>query len=489
MCENDRVSLFNLTRSIASKKMIAYKLISIIFICSFLISPSYAEIVDSTNQVDKTKSVSNCKLLISGDPLSKFCQQQFKNITAQVAGLFPESNSKIITGQRLGGVFAVYQNNKKCYISCGYRDLNFKERLHAHSVFEIASNTKTFTAAILGTMHVQKKLNVLHTVQDNLPSGFNLGTDEINVTYQQLATFSGGFPYSDPPNAVNPGIKTFPQSSFEADVNSLDPSQLPSVSAYNVNPPQYLPTMNVYSNSSFGLLGQILANIEYPGVAFDDSLLNALYCQYILNPLKMYESNTCMPSQAQNGNCLSYNDVCVAQSKWQKLDYVPGFRIDNSSETFISAAFFPYQPWAPAGAMRSSPSDMLKYMQMILGVNSKTPTLTEGANLGLNSNNYLPVPEGEKPRINHPAPNSPSHQGWAWVVLPANANHNPNTIQFKLGGHVGFNSFIGVDKSLGYALVILTNTGPDKSGKANPNPNSNLQTLGVNIMIEASSGQ
>ncbi|MCF6775710.1 beta-lactamase family protein [Thiotrichales bacterium 19X7-9] len=431
-----------------------------------------------------TRSNNNCILLLSGHPDSKFCQQQLKHVVAQTKNVFPGKNMNIVTGQRVGGIFAAYQNDLECYISCGYKDLNFKKRLNEHSVLEIASVTKTFTATILGVMQVQKKLNSLDFVKPNLPLGFTFASNEMNVTYQQLATFSGGFSYSDPPNAINPSTTTFPQSSFEDDINNLNPAEPPSTTVYTVNPPQYLPTVNVYSNSSYGLLGQVLANIHYPGVAFNDAVLNALYCDFILNPLRMSKTNVCTPLQTKNRRCTSYNSICKSQSGWLILmDFVPGYRINNTSHIFESAPFFPYQPWAAAGSLRSTALDMMKYMKMILGV-TNTPDLTDGANLGLSGNYYLPIPQGQKARINHPAPNSPAHQGWAWVVLPANANKNPNQIQFKLGGHAGFNSFIGVDMTLGYAIVILTNTGPDHKGRVNPNVDSNLQRIGVNIMVE-----
>ena len=103
---------------------------------------------------------------------------------------------------------------------------------------------------------------------------------------------------------------------FVTAINQLDPGNSPSVPAYSVQPPQYLPSFNVYSNSSYGLLGQSLAYIDFPTEAFSPGVLNALFCRYILNPLNMTRTNVCAPSVTLNGQCTSFNQICSAQADW-----------------------------------------------------------------------------------------------------------------------------------------------------------------------------
>ena len=181
------------------------------------------------------------------------------------------------------------------------------------------------------------------------------------MTYQQLATFSGGFYYSDPPN-YPPQNPPYTQADFVTAINQLDPGNSPSVPAYSVQPPQYLPSFNVYSNSSYGLLGQSLAYIDFPTEAFSPGILNALFCRYILNPLNMTRTNVCIPSVTLNGQCTSFNQICSAQADWSNtMEFTQGSSVKNGRFTAVNP--FPWVPWAAAGAIRSNAEDMVKYTQ------------------------------------------------------------------------------------------------------------------------------
>ena len=58
--------------------------------------------------------------------------------------------------------------------------------------------TKIFTTAILAMRALGSHgLNVYGPVKPYLPPGYRLTSSEGNVTFQQLATFTGGFDWSD----------------------------------------------------------------------------------------------------------------------------------------------------------------------------------------------------------------------------------------------------------------------------------------------------
>ncbi len=103
-------------------------------------------------------------------------------------------------------------------------------------------------------------LNVYGPVKPNLPPGYVLLPEEQDVTFQQLATFTGGFWWYDPPDFTKG--QPFSQDDFVNDVNSLDPTD-PSGKAFGPIPGEAdLPTFNFYSNGSIGFLGQILMHMD-----------------------------------------------------------------------------------------------------------------------------------------------------------------------------------------------------------------------------------
>jgi CubicO group peptidase (beta-lactamase class C family) len=118
--------------------------------------------------------------------------------------------------------------------------------------FELASVTKTFTAALLGLIStcVAQSLN-------NFSSGYWLTPMGQQITFEELATFSAGFPDDTHNNPVNPPT----QENFVAYVNGLSPAVLPAPYAY--------------SNDSFGFLGQVL--MGQAGASQSPSGRSALY--------------------------------------------------------------------------------------------------------------------------------------------------------------------------------------------------------------------
>ena len=124
------------------------------------------------------------------------------------------------------------------YLPFGFQSLGGAAVTEA-TRFELASVTKTFTAALLGEQTALISTYVAQSL-NNFSSGYSLTPMGQQITFEELATFSAGFPDDIHNNPVNPPT----QENFVAYVNGLSPAVLPAPYAY--------------SNDSFGFLGQCL---------------------------------------------------------------------------------------------------------------------------------------------------------------------------------------------------------------------------------------
>jgi CubicO group peptidase (beta-lactamase class C family) len=378
-------------------------------------------------------------------------------------------NFNVVEEQTLGGMFGVYRriNNTDfiCYVSCGLNELNGSAPTET-TLFELASVTKTFTTSILGKHQFNGDINPLDSVGANLPPGFNLNANENLVSYQQLATFSGGVCFSDAPsvNQSNPN-QTVNQQNFVSDINSLNPDPAVNCPGNTANTvpiyttPPYLPTKNFYSNSSVGLLGQALMTLEgLPGVLEPD--FNNWICNNITNVLSMTMTSGCLSTEALNGSCGTSASSCHFVADWISGVYAKGYHI--SAGNYQLGNEFPFMPWAPAGGIRSNAMDMIKFIRANLGfTTNNTPEqlqLIQGMQLAHQANNYLPVPGGDtvKANIGSQSPLIGS-QAYAWVCT--NISPTNDRVCGKIGGHENFRSFLGINLDKNYGVIISFNTG------------------------------
>lgn len=413
-----------------------------------------------------------CTLLPLESYQSAFCQQQYQNYLQLTPGVVNVSNTNVVNGQTLGSMTGIYQqqgsSDSICYISCGLRQLNGAAP-NQLTLFELASVTKTFTGSILGKKAYLGQINPSISVNPFLPSGswlgqsYSLNTHEQPVTYQQLATFSGGVCYSDAPNVNTGDSITKQQSDFVHDINLLDPSQAPD--CLGVNTPKYkavypgteLPTQNIYSNSSFGLLGQVMMSLD-GYVNMDEPDFNGWMCQHVLTPLAMTHTNACLPNEAHAGTCAQTGSYCNT-SAWMGAEYAHGYHVENAA--YQCGNPFPFVPWAPAGALRSNAIDMVSYLKANLNIAasgaSDVVNLLAGMQIAHQGNNYLPAPGGDvNPNIGSQSPLLGS-QGYAWVCDPSSSD--TKAICGKIGGHRNFRSFVGFSNAKRYGIVLLFNTG------------------------------
>jgi len=358
-----------------------------------------------------------------------FCDKQGVTFAKYVAPTTNKSVGMAAVTFKLG--------EKPCYFFSGEIAKGSGNAPDQHTVFELASVTKVFTTAILAENAL---LGLKDSVNLYLPPGYSLTANEQGVTFQQLATFTGGFWWDDPPDFANG--EQFSQDDFVADVNSLYPTDAPPL--YGPIPGETnLPTINFYSNGSIGFLGQVLMNLDstkHRPYAFDAAGFSDWISDYVTGPLDM--TNT----KVHPGGSLA-----------------TGYKIKNGKPKEVPP--FPWEPWGAAGALRSDTADMLKFLKANIcayhasdpdcaGISADIETALLIAQL---PNDYYPQGALPDPTIylNDLCPSS-TVQAWAWRIFTPPNGGNP--IISKDGGHPGFSTWIGFSPDKKYGLVILLNT-------------------------------
>lgn len=334
---------------------------------------------------------------------SIFTEEFTENINARV-------DNEVITGIVIGLV----TSDGTSYYSYGVKSMENKEPVNEHTVFEIGSNTKTFTGVLLATEVINGELSLDDPIQKLLPEGINSPTrigEEIKLI--NLANHTSSLPRV-PDNFV----RTNPQNpyaglSFEQVYDFIDGYKLP----YDIG------TNRLYSNLGMGLLGNILAdknNTDYEG----------LVIKRITKPLGMEDTR-----------------IELTPDMIKRL--AKGHRMGEEVENWDMPAI------AGCGALRSTAVDMIKYLK---------------ANMGITQSDLYPALE-----LSHKSTgkgNDHITMGLGWLIMDVEGEE----IIWHDGGTGGYMSFMGFNKSRTKGVVVLTNsTGfPDDIGFHLLNPKSEL---------------
>lgn len=447
-----------------------------------------------------TDSKIACELINTPDYQTPFCQHQYQQVLQYSPNVFNVTGLDVQSEQTLGGVFGLYQrlNNTEtiCYVSCGLRALN-EPAPNEMTLFELASVTKTLTTSIFGKLLSDGTIANATAAAIGYLNGLNYSfqPNESQVTLQQLATFSGGVCFSDAPKVVQSNTdQVVNQANFVDNINSLNPDPTttclgipdsPNVkSVYSSTPgdPPFLPSHNHYSNSSVGLLGQALMNTLNFGVL--EAGFNDWMCTQLIDVLDMEHTNGCLPSTAIDQSCPASPTSCTHKTQWATSSYAKGYHLNGHS--YQQGDPFPFLPWAPAGGIRSNAFDMIKFIRANLGFSTNNSPeqshLIQGMQIAHNPNDYLPVPSSSKTEVNIGS-QTPllGPQGFAWVCM--NALTNGDRICGKIGGHANFRSFVGINTTKNYGVVILFNTGAEKTnGSLRAVSPPSIGVIGTNLM-------
>jgi D-alanyl-D-alanine-carboxypeptidase/D-alanyl-D-alanine-endopeptidase len=293
----------------------------------------------------------------------------------------------------VGTVAVFIENGKEEYFCYGHSDTDSKRRINEKSVFEIGSVSKTFTALLLADLVQRGKIKLEDPIDQYFPDSISI-PDYYGrkITFADLATHTSGLP-REPIN--------FSPSNLD------DPYQDHDVEKLYSGLKQYRLKRGAnkyeYSNLGIELLGQSLALIS--GKSFEKMLQ-----EVICNPLRMDQTGT-----TNNSPYLTTGHMGT-----------------------IPVAHWNLNALNPAGGIRSSGSDLVKYVKTQMGQ--------------LNADLYSAMALTQQPRS---VIWKNTKIGLIWNITYT----NDDQIISHSGATGGYRTFIGFSKKTNKAIILLNNSG------------------------------
>lgn len=297
--------------------------------------------------------------------------------------------------QGVGLAAAVIVDDQPVFANTGMQDVNGETPVDDHTIFEIGSITKIFTNLLLAQLVVEGKIDLDKPVIDYLPEGTKLPEFEgKSISVFDLATHYSGLP-SVPAELASGDLDNpyadYDATKFYAFLASYTLTRAPGAEFE-------------YSNIGTSLLGQAISHVA--GKPYAD-----LVSERILTPLDMTETS------------ITVDDFFA---------FAGGHNADRQPVSHWDLDVF-----APAGAYRSTATDMAKFVAAASGQVS-TPLDAAFAKMF------------DRTR---PAGSPGMNIGLGWMLLDA----PDSQIAWHNGGTGGFNSFIGFDRTSKRASLVLSN--------------------------------
>jgi D-alanyl-D-alanine-carboxypeptidase/D-alanyl-D-alanine-endopeptidase len=280
------------------------------------------------------------------------------------------------------------------------------------TLFDLASITKTFTTTILTDMVSQGVVNLDDPIEKYLPPTVKVPAYNGNkITLEDLATHTSGLPLSPPNLHVN--ITTFPDLypnyTQEQLYQALSNITLTTVPGSHFQ----------YSDMGMALLGDILASKA--GMPYEQLVIDR-----ILNVLGM------------NSTRITLSDNPTLLSRLA-LGHVNGTEVPITSISFENPP-----PLAPAGSLRSSASDMVKYLSANIGLikTNLDNIMQDSHRIRLYTNMSVVAPYDV-------------YVGLGWF---STTNFGSQIIWHNGGLPLGYNSFAGFNPATQRGVVVLSST-------------------------------
>ena len=172
--------------------------------------------------------------------------------------------------QLVGASVGVMRHNEVIFArGYGYADLDNKVEATEHTVYQVGSITKQFTALSIMILVEQGKVNLNDIMLDYLP---NYPQRDHKVTIDQLLNHTSG-------------IKSYTDIEKFWEISERDLSREEIVDLFSSEPVEFSPCENFqYNNSGYYLLGLIIENVS--GMRYADFLKANVW-----QPLKMFDTH------------------------------------------------------------------------------------------------------------------------------------------------------------------------------------------------------
>lgn len=306
-----------------------------------------------------------------------------------------QAQARIDLGYHLGTVIGIVDSDGPRYYGFGVVSPTDPTTPNEHSIFEIGSITKTFTATLLADLDLQDAMDLESPLDRYVPAFAGVvvrgGVDRITI--ESLVTHTSGLPRE--PTDLDPNADdryaTYSEEQLEA---------LLSSGSLEASPGPY-----AYSNFGVMLLEHAIET------AMDDDYENLLL-ERVTSRLGMHNTFLDVPREA-------------------RARLVTGFR-DGQTTAELDLGQFPSM-----GGLRSTAADMLIYLGAQIGLEDSA------LNRAIGATHELRLATGE------------TAVGLGWHILKR--EESGKTIHFHKGGTNGFVSFAGFDLENRRAVVVLVN--------------------------------
>ncbi|PSO43175.1 hypothetical protein BRC19_02035 [Candidatus Saccharibacteria bacterium QS_5_54_17] len=272
-----------------------------------------------------------------------------------------------------------------------------------HSVYEIASITKVFTALLLVILEEQGVISNDKRIGDILTDITYQDPNVSDITLGELATHTSGLPRL-PNNLGFADIKNPYADYREKDLlEFLSGHQLDVDSKGKAH----------YSNLGYGILGYILevvSNKSFPGLLHEN----------IFKPVGMHNTTVNLVNDPPSTSVLDgYDKKGSCVPAWQQQNITVG-----------------------AGGILSSTYDMSLFLQTQIGLSKSglSPAIEK---------THIPFVVNDEHQVKH---------GFGWIVDQSETGHQ---VLWHNGATGGFKSFIGFNKEESIGVIALANTKVD----------------------------
>lgn len=321
---------------------------------------------------------------------------------------------------RIGIVVGAVAENEEILVGFGKRQLGVSEPPDSDSVFEIGSITKVFTGILLAKRVESGVVNLDDRVADLLPEGWSLSESARDITLRHLTTHTSGIPRL-PANLL--GFTDVFKNLFGGDPYRAYTEKQFREALASVDLEFESGTDRLYSNFAVGLLGFVLATQK--GSDYE-TLLKSELC----DPLGM-------PRTA------------ITNEAWHHDQFAPGYRatlkVGPAMLALGSSQWLLPNHLAGAGAIRSTGSDMLRFLK---------------ANMGL-----IPTPLDAAIQLSHQEIyKEDDHRAMGMNWIRAFEGDLSQNILWHNGGTGGYRSYLGFTEDLRFGVVVLTNTSHSVDG-------------------------
>jgi CubicO group peptidase (beta-lactamase class C family) len=333
-----------------------------------------------------------------------------------------EIKNRIEKGVNAGIVVGIIDESGSHYYSYGVKSLKTKEPVDENSVFEIGSISKTFTGIILADKVLKGKMKLQDPVKKYLPKDVSVPTkDGEQITLLHMANHTSALPRMpdnfEPANPANPYVDYTEKRMFDFLSNCELPRDIGS---------EY-----EYSNYAMALLGHVLATNSNMG--YEELML-----ERIVTPLGMSNTRVVLTDNMKKNLALGHSGSRQAEN-WD-LGILAG-----------------------AGGIRSTATDMLKYV---------------AANMGKEKIDAYPAME-----LTHKATTDKKQGAVVGLAWHISKMKNGKEIIAHGGATGGYQAFAGFIKGGNKGVVVLTNSSAtvDDIGRHLLDPNYELNVVKPSI--------